>query len=170
MRLHPGVAYPLERFVPPEGAMICGVMVPGGTNVSVTAPVVHMDKTVYGDDAETFRPDRWLEADAEQLKLMERSFLAVSWSLYLSLYHKTRGSSFSRFGQSYLTDRNTVPVRSRGTYLHRQEHFDSRNGQVCPTDLETLRSRVGFGPARVEDRGRLVLETVGCNCQVQMAR
>ena len=77
MRLHPGVAYPLERYVPPEGATICGVELPGGTNVSVTAPVVHMDKAVYGVDADDFRPERWIEADAEQLKLMDRSFLAV---------------------------------------------------------------------------------------------
>ncbi|KAJ9606533.1 Cytochrome p-450 [Cladophialophora chaetospira] len=75
MRLHPGVAYPLERYVPVEGATICGVELPGGTNVSVTAPVIHMDKTVYGEDAESFRPERWLEAEPEHLKLMERSFL-----------------------------------------------------------------------------------------------
>src|ERR1700761_2807851 len=77
MRLHPGVAYPLERYVPPEGATICGVELPGGTNVSITAPVVHVDKTVYGEDADAFRPERWLEAEPERLKLMERSFLAV---------------------------------------------------------------------------------------------
>ncbi len=78
MRLHPGVAYPLERYVPPEGATICGVDLPGGTNISVTAPVVHMDTTVYGEDAHAFRPERWLEAEPVRLKLMERSFLAVS--------------------------------------------------------------------------------------------
>ncbi|ETI22722.1 hypothetical protein G647_06798 [Cladophialophora carrionii CBS 160.54] len=76
MRLHPGVAYPLERYVPPEGATICGVELPGGTNVSITAPVVHLDKTVYGEDADVFRPERWLDAEPERLKLMERSFLA----------------------------------------------------------------------------------------------
>lgn len=80
MRLHPGVAYPLERYVPPEGATICGVDLPGGTNVSVTAPVVHMDMTVYGEDADSFRPERWLDAEPDRLKLMERSFLAVCLS------------------------------------------------------------------------------------------
>jgi cytochrome P450 len=84
MRLHPGVAYPLERYVPPEGATICGVELPGGTNVSVTAPVVHIDKTVYGDDAASFRPERWLEASPDQLKLMDRSFLAVRSRLFPS--------------------------------------------------------------------------------------
>ncbi|EXJ58302.1 cytochrome P450 oxidoreductase [Cladophialophora yegresii CBS 114405] len=78
MRLHPEVAYPLERYVPPEGARVCGVALPGGTNVSITAPVVHLDKTVYDEDAAVFRPERWLEAEPERLKLMERSFLAFA--------------------------------------------------------------------------------------------
>ncbi|KIW85276.1 hypothetical protein Z517_00666 [Fonsecaea pedrosoi CBS 271.37] len=76
MRLHPGVAFPLERYVPAEGATICGVYLPGGTNVSITAPVIQMDKTVFGEDADEFRPERWLDASPEHLKLMDRSFLA----------------------------------------------------------------------------------------------
>ncbi|KAI1502343.1 cytochrome P450 [Biscogniauxia marginata] len=76
MRIHPGVGFPLERFVPEEGATICGIRLPPNTNVSVTAPVMHVNKEVYGEDAAEFRPERWIEASPEQLKLMERSFLA----------------------------------------------------------------------------------------------
>lgn len=88
MGLHPSVTYPLERYIPPEGTTICGVKLPGGTNVSVTAPVVHMDKTVYGEDTADFRPERWLDASPDRLKMMERSFLAVrSFPLINSLSH-----------------------------------------------------------------------------------
>lgn len=82
LRMHPGVAFPLERFVPAEGATICGQVIPGGTNVSVNAPVIHMNKDVFGDDADQFRPERWLEASPGELKTMDRNFLAVSccWS------------------------------------------------------------------------------------------
>lgn len=78
LRLHPGIGFPLERYVPPEGATICGIDFPGGTIVGVTAHAVHRDKAVFGDDAEAFRPERWLEASPEQLKAMDRAFFAVS--------------------------------------------------------------------------------------------
>ena len=78
MRMHPGVGFPLERFVPPEGAILCGIHLPGGTNVSMSAPTIHYDKSIFGVDAPEFRPERWLEASPEKLKIMERGFLAVS--------------------------------------------------------------------------------------------
>ncbi|OQV05155.1 hypothetical protein CLAIMM_09940 [Cladophialophora immunda] len=76
MRVHPGVGLPLERYVPAEGATICGVFLPGGTNVFMSAPVLHSDKRVFGPDADLYRPERWIESSEEQLKVMERSFLA----------------------------------------------------------------------------------------------
>jgi cytochrome P450 len=77
-RLHPGVGFPLERYVPPEGATLCGHLLAPGTNVSMMAPVVQIDPEVFGEDSQEFRPERWLESDPEQLKLMERSMLVVS--------------------------------------------------------------------------------------------
>jgi cytochrome P450 len=77
-RLHPGVGFPLERSVPPEGATLCGFPLAAGTNVSMMAPVVQIDPEVFGEDSQSFRPERWLESDPEQLKLMERSMLVVS--------------------------------------------------------------------------------------------
>jgi cytochrome P450 len=77
LRIHPGVAFPLERYVPPEGAIICGYDLPGGTNVSLNPAVVQMDKGVYGSDADHFRPERWIEASPDRLRLMDRSHIAV---------------------------------------------------------------------------------------------
>lgn len=78
MRMHPAVGQLLERLVPEGGASVAGVWLPGGTIVGVNPWVVSRDKSVYGADADIYRPERWLEADAPTLKLMERNFLAVS--------------------------------------------------------------------------------------------
>lgn len=77
--MHPGVGFPLERFVPAEGAVICGRHLPGGTNISMSAPTLHYNKSIFGVDANEFRPERWLEATPDQLKNMDRSFLAFGY-------------------------------------------------------------------------------------------
>ena len=76
MRLHPAVGMLLERFVPEGGVTIAGKYLSAGTIVGANPWVVARDKGVYGDDTDIFRPERWLEADAVQLKLMERNYLA----------------------------------------------------------------------------------------------
>ncbi|KIX09126.1 uncharacterized protein Z518_00204 [Rhinocladiella mackenziei CBS 650.93] len=74
LRLHAPTCFPLERVVPPEGASLCGYDMPGGTIIGIMAPLINHHKETYGEDADTFRPERWLEADAEQLIVMERNF------------------------------------------------------------------------------------------------
>jgi cytochrome P450 len=73
MRLHPSVGVIMERHVPKGGAVICNTYLPAGTVVGINPWVVGRNPTVYGKDVDTFRPERWLEADPEQLKAMERA-------------------------------------------------------------------------------------------------
>lgn len=69
-RLHPAAGLPLERIVPPDGIEICGEAIPGGTIVGVSAWLVHRRQEIYGDDVDSYRPERWLEADKDRLKEM----------------------------------------------------------------------------------------------------
>jgi hypothetical protein len=80
LRLHPCVAHSLECYGPPEGTLICGVNLSCGANVSMSAPVVHMDDTGYRDNAGSLRPERRIEADPAELKLIDRSIFAISAS------------------------------------------------------------------------------------------
>ena len=50
---------------------------PGGINVGTCPFVFQRSKSVFGEDAEVFRPERWLEADAEELDTMEKRILTV---------------------------------------------------------------------------------------------
>ena len=73
--MHPASAVNLERVVPPAGANIAGEQIPGGTVVGVSSWATHRNKEVFGDDAHTFRPERWPEASEAQVRLMEKSML-----------------------------------------------------------------------------------------------
>ncbi|CAK1366607.1 Pisatin demethylase [Cercospora beticola] len=60
MRVFPSVALPMPRVVPAEGCNIAGVEIPAGTVVGINPWVAHANKDVFGPDAESFEPDRWL--------------------------------------------------------------------------------------------------------------
>ncbi|KAJ5192417.1 hypothetical protein N7449_008559 [Penicillium cf. viridicatum] len=75
LRVHPATGFPMFRVVPQGGEVLAGQFFPEGTNVGVNSWVSHYDTNIYGPDAATFRPERWLEADEQQSKLMEQSFM-----------------------------------------------------------------------------------------------
>jgi cytochrome P450 len=64
MRLHPSVGLTMPRVVPAGGADIGGYFVPEGYRVGINGAVVHYDKGVFGEDAETFNPERWFRDEA----------------------------------------------------------------------------------------------------------
>ena len=72
MRMHPGVGLMLERVVPDEGLRLPdGRFVPSGTTVGMNAWVVHMNKEVFGQDAEIYNPSRWLPAEGESAEIFQ---------------------------------------------------------------------------------------------------
>ncbi|GFF28439.1 cytochrome P450 oxidoreductase [Aspergillus udagawae] len=79
LRINPAVGLPLLRVVPAGGAMLCGVYFPEGTVVGINPWVAHYNKSVFGADADVFKPERWLQAEGEdegsQTSTMERYFL-----------------------------------------------------------------------------------------------
>ncbi|KAH7305928.1 benzoate 4-monooxygenase cytochrome P450 [Stachybotrys elegans] len=74
-RIHPPFGLHLERIAPEGGIEIEGKFIPEGTVVGMNAWVVHRNKDVFGEDADTWRPERWMEADADKRKLMESCLL-----------------------------------------------------------------------------------------------
>jgi cytochrome P450 len=71
LRIHPPLGQIIPRVVPDGGIDICGRFIPAGTVVGCNAWVVHRDKSVYGQDADQFRPERWLDDDLERRRNME---------------------------------------------------------------------------------------------------
>jgi len=71
MRLQPPATNLFARLSPPEGKTIDGVFVPGGTEITTHAYTVHRDTSLFGEDAEAFRPGRWLEGGEKKASEME---------------------------------------------------------------------------------------------------
>lgn len=67
LRVGPGATSPLLRIVPPSGATIAGIFVPGGTIVGMASTFVHQSEDIFASAAK-FDPYRWLSNDSKGLE------------------------------------------------------------------------------------------------------
>jgi len=67
-----------SRLSPPSGATVNGVFIPGGIEVGIGNYAMMKRTDFFGPDADTFRPERWINNDAEVVeqytKIWELSF------------------------------------------------------------------------------------------------
>ncbi|KAJ3575687.1 hypothetical protein NPX13_g3950 [Xylaria arbuscula] len=70
LRCYPPVLGLGSKQVPEGGDIINGHYVPEGTQIGMNFFGVMRSKETWGSDADTFRPERWLEADAGQARKM----------------------------------------------------------------------------------------------------
>ncbi|KAH8203647.1 hypothetical protein TruAng_002177 [Truncatella angustata] len=88
-RLHPAAGLPLERIVPPQGAEIAGHLVKGGTIVGCSAWIIHRRPEIWGEDVDTYRPERWLvdeslsglARDEEEKKIKEMNGMMFQFGM-----------------------------------------------------------------------------------------
>ena len=78
VRLHPPFCLPLERVVPAEGVLIAGRFFEAGTVVGMSPWVVNRHRPTFGEDADMWRPERWLSQGREHYKKPDSSVLTVS--------------------------------------------------------------------------------------------
>ncbi|RDW87449.1 hypothetical protein BP5796_03143 [Coleophoma crateriformis] len=82
MRIWPPVTGLLSKKAPPEGdtVEILGktYFIPGNTNVGYCAWGVMHSTDVFGEDADVFRPERWLEPESEKLSRMHKT-VELAW-------------------------------------------------------------------------------------------
>ena len=66
----PATSFKMKK-VPPEGDVVDGKFIPGGTRIAHSNWTLMHDKAIFGLDAEMFRPERWIEASQEKKPEME---------------------------------------------------------------------------------------------------
>lgn len=72
LRMRPPVPLMFPKVVPPQGDVIDGKFIPGGTAVGWNLLSLMRSPDHWGADAELFRPERFLEVDEETRGSMER--------------------------------------------------------------------------------------------------
>ncbi|KAH6670072.1 cytochrome P450 [Halenospora varia] len=65
LRIHPATGLPMPRLVPREGCTIASHFFPSGTTVGINSWVAHHNTSIFGPDANTWRPERWLEIEEQ---------------------------------------------------------------------------------------------------------
>lgn len=60
----------LMKEVPPEGDEYNGVFLPGGTRIAHNTLAIQRSTAVFGDDADVFRAERWLDIAPEKYREM----------------------------------------------------------------------------------------------------
>ncbi|KAI3391028.1 hypothetical protein diail_8107 [Diaporthe ilicicola] len=73
IRYHPPVIGLNTKVVPPQGDTLAGMYVPGGTNVAVNPWALMRHEATFGADVDVFRPERFLNATAEERSSMQRT-------------------------------------------------------------------------------------------------
>ncbi|KAF2171923.1 hypothetical protein M409DRAFT_63461 [Zasmidium cellare ATCC 36951] len=95
------------KVAPPEGETVHGVFFPPGVEVATCLHAVTHRKDIFGEDANVFRPERWLEADGETRKRLE-------WVTELVF-------GTGRFG---CLGRNIAWIELRKVFFELMRHFD----------------------------------------------
>lgn len=67
-----------SKMAPPEGETINGIFFPPGVEVANCLHAVTHRRDIFGEDVDVFRPERWLECDAETRGKFERTTELVS--------------------------------------------------------------------------------------------
>lgn len=71
LRIWPPITGLMSKVVPPEGDTFRGMELPPGTVIGYSAFGLSRNKEVWGEDANFFRPERWMEGTEEEMKVKE---------------------------------------------------------------------------------------------------
>lgn len=72
LRIHPPFGGLIMKEVGHDGDMFNGTFIPPGTRIGHSTWAVMRDPSVFGPDVDSFRPERWLEADEKRKSAMLR--------------------------------------------------------------------------------------------------
>jgi cytochrome P450 len=109
MRMHPSVALSMPRHAPKEGIKLADYFVPGGYRIGMNPAVVHYDKEAFGEDADEYRPERWLQCNEMHLKNMDKHLLTFGAGTRICVGKHVSINSSARIRMEVATDTCRYP-------------------------------------------------------------
>ncbi|KAK4107196.1 cytochrome P450 [Canariomyces notabilis] len=126
LRILPPAAGAFFKEVPPEGDTIDGKFIPGGTQIASSPLAIHHSKRTFGDDAEVFRPERWLEAEGDKLAKMQSTvdlvfhsgkFQCLGKNVALMEFNKLFVELLRRFDFSVVRPTEPAKITNAGVWM-----------------------------------------------------
>jgi cytochrome P450 len=68
LRMYPPLGDLKTKVAPPDGDTIKGIYFPPGAEVALNDEAMCRDKVIFGEDSDLFRPERWIDVDADAEK------------------------------------------------------------------------------------------------------
>ncbi|PSN60579.1 cytochrome P450 monooxygenase [Corynespora cassiicola Philippines] len=126
LRYQPPASILLSRLVGDQGLWLDGHYAPPGTEIGANPYVVNRDPAVFGNDADEFRPERWLQSE-DQTQEMERYMLTWGYGTRVCLgkniammeTYKLLVHLFRKFRPSLADDKKQWTVQNLGLFVHR---------------------------------------------------
>ena len=85
LRFNPSTPFPMPRYVPKNGMQLPGgLYAPEGAELAADPYNTNRHPSVYGSDADVFRPERWLESE-ERAKEMDKYLLSFGYGARVCL-------------------------------------------------------------------------------------
>ncbi|RHZ66779.1 uncharacterized protein CDV56_109393 [Aspergillus thermomutatus] len=81
-RIHPSIVYQLPRLAPAEGLNIEGYYISPSATVSMSPLAQNRCWAIFGDDADEWRPERWIEGEGnslEKIKEMDKQLATFGY-------------------------------------------------------------------------------------------
>jgi len=98
LRIMPPALGAMFKQVPPSGDVIDGMFLPGGTQVGGSPLGIQYSKSIYGTDADLYRPERWIEASREKAFEMTSTVdLCFHYGKYQCLGKPVAWMEFNKF-------------------------------------------------------------------------
>ncbi|KAL2813217.1 cytochrome P450 [Aspergillus cavernicola] len=127
IRLHPPFCLPLERVAPKGGVALCGRYFVEGTIIGMNPYICNRHPDVFGEDADVWRPERWIVADAGERRKMEGALLTFGAGRRICMGKSVALLEIKKVVPALLLNYNII-MPDPGTYTVENSYFFRQKG------------------------------------------